>query len=162
MLVSGAQQSDSVIYMCVCVYILFHYRLLKGIEYSSLCYTVGPCCLSVFYTVICIGPASVLLLTARLVFPLSLHGFTSPGGFPTYTLPTACLHSTHQRPDPPHIFLPLGFPLQGASTNHAPGSQLLPLLASRWSCCSFLRNVPRTLFLITTSLAEACPGAWDL
>ena len=122
MLVSGAQQSDSVTYICVCVcilfHILFHYRFLKGIEYSSLCYTVGPCCLSVLYTVICIGPASVLLLMARLVFPLcSLHGLTSLGGFPRYTLPTTCLHSTHQRPDPPHIFLPLGFPLQGTSTN---------------------------------------------
>ena len=51
MLVSGVQQSDSVI----CIYIhththththiyffqiLFHYRLLQDIEYSSLCYTV--------------------------------------------------------------------------------------------------------------------------
>ena len=26
-------------------HILFHYGLLKDIEYSSLCYTVGPCCL---------------------------------------------------------------------------------------------------------------------
>ena len=43
--------------MCVCIYmcvyihthtlfqILFHYSLLQDIEYSSLCYTVGPCCL---------------------------------------------------------------------------------------------------------------------
>ena len=31
-LVSGVQQSDSV------VYILFHYRLSQDIEYSSLCY----------------------------------------------------------------------------------------------------------------------------
>ena len=44
MLVSGVQQSDSVIYICVCVYtyiytlfkILFHYKLLQDIEYSSL------------------------------------------------------------------------------------------------------------------------------
>ena len=35
LLVSGVQQSDSVI----------HYRLLQDIEYSFLCYTVGPCCL---------------------------------------------------------------------------------------------------------------------
>ena len=32
---------------------LFHYRLLQDIEYSCLCYTVGPC-LSIFYTVACI------------------------------------------------------------------------------------------------------------
>ena len=42
-------------YMCVCVclYILFHtlfpYGLSQDIEYSSLCYTVGPCCLSILY-----------------------------------------------------------------------------------------------------------------
>ena len=49
MLVSGEQQSDSVMY----IYsdILFHYGLLQDIEYSSLCYTVGPCCLSILYTV---------------------------------------------------------------------------------------------------------------
>ena len=70
-LVSGVQQSDSYIqslccdyiyiYMCVCVYvcvceymdmyrilhILFHYDLLKNIEYSSLCYTVGLHCVSI-------------------------------------------------------------------------------------------------------------------
>ena len=39
------------IYVCVCVYIyiplqiLFHYRLLQDVEYSSLCYTIRPCCL---------------------------------------------------------------------------------------------------------------------
>ena len=45
-------------YMCVCVcillQILFHCRLLYDIEYSSLCYTVGPCCLPVLYMVVCI------------------------------------------------------------------------------------------------------------
>ena len=29
--------------------ILFHYGLSQDIEYSSLCYTVGPCCLSILY-----------------------------------------------------------------------------------------------------------------
>ena len=33
--------------------ILFHYRLLQGIDYGSLRYTVGPC-LSILYTVVCI------------------------------------------------------------------------------------------------------------
>ena len=33
-------------------HILFHYGLLQDIEYSSLCYTVGPCCLSILYIVI--------------------------------------------------------------------------------------------------------------
>ena len=30
-----------------------HCGLLKGIEYSSLCYTVGPCYLSILYVVTC-------------------------------------------------------------------------------------------------------------
>ena len=34
--------------------ILFPYRLLQNIEYSSLCYTVGPCWLSILYIVGCI------------------------------------------------------------------------------------------------------------
>ena len=57
--VSGVQQSDSVIHIYIYIYMysfsdLFHYRLLKDIEYSSLCFTVGPCCLSILYTVVCI------------------------------------------------------------------------------------------------------------
>ena len=32
----------------------FNYRLLQDIEYSSLCDTVGPCCLSILYLVVCI------------------------------------------------------------------------------------------------------------
>ena len=42
--------------MCVyiCIYILFkilsHYRLLQDVKYSSSCYTVGPCWLSVLCT----------------------------------------------------------------------------------------------------------------
>ena len=34
--------------------IIFYYKLLQGIKYSYLCYTVGPCCLSVLYIVVCI------------------------------------------------------------------------------------------------------------
>ena len=33
--------------------ILFHYRLLQDIEYSSLFSTVGTCCLSLLYGVVC-------------------------------------------------------------------------------------------------------------
>ena len=32
--------------------ILFHHRLLQDIEYSSLCYTVGPCSLPTLYIVV--------------------------------------------------------------------------------------------------------------
>ena len=49
-LISSVQQGDSVIHMYVCIlfHILFHYVLSQDIEYSSLCYTVGTCCLSIY------------------------------------------------------------------------------------------------------------------
>ena len=50
-LVSGIQQSNSVIHTYIC----FHYDLLQDIEYSSLYYTVGPCSLSVLYIAVCIS-----------------------------------------------------------------------------------------------------------
>ena len=34
-------------------FFLFYYSVLQDIEYSSLCYTVGPCCLSTLYRVVC-------------------------------------------------------------------------------------------------------------
>ena len=48
-LVSGVQQSDSVIHRHVFTLfkILFPFRLLQSIEQSSLYFTVGPCWLSV-------------------------------------------------------------------------------------------------------------------
>ena len=42
------------IYICILFQILFPYRLLQNIEYSLLCYTVGPCWLSILYIVVCI------------------------------------------------------------------------------------------------------------
>ena len=72
MLVSGVQQTDSVIYIYIYIYILFQilfsYRLLQNIEYSSLCYTVGPCWLSVLHIV-------VYMLINLLIYP-------SPPPFP--------------------------------------------------------------------------------
>ena len=43
--VSGVKQSDLVIHihMSIPFQILFPYRLLQNIEYSSLCYRVDPC-----------------------------------------------------------------------------------------------------------------------
>ena len=35
-------------------YILFHYGLSQEIGYSSLCYTVGPYCLSILNVIVCI------------------------------------------------------------------------------------------------------------
>ena len=50
------------IYVCVCVYthiyvyilykIIFHYDLSQYVEYSSLCYIVGLCCLCVLYIIV--------------------------------------------------------------------------------------------------------------
>ena len=53
-MVSGVQQSDSVIHIHVSILfqILFPLRLLQNIEQSSLCYTVGPCCLSTLNTAV--------------------------------------------------------------------------------------------------------------
>ena len=49
MLISAVQQSDSVICTYSLFHILFHYSLSQDTEYSSLCYTVGTCCLSTLY-----------------------------------------------------------------------------------------------------------------
>ena len=63
-LVSGVQQSDSVIHIHVSILfkILFPFRLLHNNEQSSLCYTVGPCWLSILNIV----DTASYLLTAFL------------------------------------------------------------------------------------------------
>ena len=40
--------------VCVCVCVYSYYGLSQDIESSSLCYTVGPCCLSILYIIGCI------------------------------------------------------------------------------------------------------------
>ena len=55
-LVSGIQQSDSVIYInmyiiCILFHIVFHYKLLQSVEYNSV-YTVGPSWLSILYIIV--------------------------------------------------------------------------------------------------------------
>ena len=54
-LVSGVQQSDSVshIHVSILFQILFPFRLLQSIEWSSLCYTIGPCWLSILNIAMC-------------------------------------------------------------------------------------------------------------
>ena len=54
MIVSGVQQSDSVIInmYSILFQILFPFRLLRNVESSSLCYTVGPCWLSILNTAV--------------------------------------------------------------------------------------------------------------
>ena len=55
MLVSGVQQSDSVInvHVSILFQILFPFRLLQSTEQSSLGSTVGPCWLSILYIAVC-------------------------------------------------------------------------------------------------------------
>ena len=46
MLISAVEQTDSVIHIYVVFHIHFYHGLSQDVDYSSLCYTVGPCCLS--------------------------------------------------------------------------------------------------------------------
>ena len=41
-------------YRYILFHIIFHYGLSQDIDYSSLCYTVGPCCLSILQILVCI------------------------------------------------------------------------------------------------------------
>ena len=66
-LVSGIQQSDSVIHIYTLFQILFTCRLLQYFEWNSLCSIVGPCWLSILY-IMCVLQCS---------FHTSLHGFPS-------------------------------------------------------------------------------------
>ena len=52
-LVSGVQQSDSVIHVSILFQILFPFRLLQNTEQISLCYTVGPCWSSILNIAVC-------------------------------------------------------------------------------------------------------------
>ena len=54
-LVSGVQQSDSVIHIHVSILfqVLFLFKLLQSVEQSSLGYTVGPCWLSILSIEVC-------------------------------------------------------------------------------------------------------------
>ena len=58
-LISAVWQCDSIIHThthtlthTYSVFILFHYGFTQDVKYSSLCYAVEPCCLSVLYIVI--------------------------------------------------------------------------------------------------------------
>ena len=53
-LVSSIQLNDSVIHTSVLFQILFPFRLLQNIRQNSLCYTVGPCWLSILSIVVCV------------------------------------------------------------------------------------------------------------
>ena len=98
MLVSGIQQSDldtyiyiythtytyiyTYIWICICTHIhiykhtkkiVFPYRSLQDIEYSSLCYTVGPCWFSYVWYCVCVNPKLLIYLSP--LFPFGNHKF---------------------------------------------------------------------------------------
>ena len=50
------------LYINILFQILFPYRLLQNIEYSSLCYEVSPCRLSILYIVSFVWPLTAALL----------------------------------------------------------------------------------------------------
>ena len=63
------------IYIYILFQILFPYRLLQDIEYSSLLYTVNPCCLSFIY-----GNVHLLITCSQFIpsshpFPFGNHRF---------------------------------------------------------------------------------------
>ena len=69
-LLSGVQQSDSVIHIHVFILFqfLFPFRLLLNIGQCSLCYTLGPCWLSILNIAVCICQSQ----TPNLSLPASL------------------------------------------------------------------------------------------
>ena len=72
-LVSGVQQSDSVIHIHVSILfqILFPFRLLHNIEQSSQCYTVGPCWLSILNIAVCTRQSQTPSLSLHPPFTLT-------------------------------------------------------------------------------------------
>ena len=47
--ITATQENDSVIHTYIFFHTLFHYGLSQDIEYSSLCCTLGPYCLSILW-----------------------------------------------------------------------------------------------------------------
>ena len=69
MLTSAVQQNDWVIHTYAFFFTFFSIMVYHNIEYSSLCYTIGPCCLSVLHVIVCLpipdSQAIPLLSTSR-------------------------------------------------------------------------------------------------
>ena len=66
-LVSGVQQSDSVIriHVSILFQVLFSFRLLQNTEQSSLCYTVGLCWLPILNIAVCTCQSHPLKLSSE-------------------------------------------------------------------------------------------------
>lgn len=62
LLLSVVQQRDSIIHIYILFNILFHYHLSQDVEYISLCYTIGPCFLSIRYMIVlCMSSLSLCI-----------------------------------------------------------------------------------------------------
>ena len=98
-LVSCVQQSDSVIHVFIVFQVLFPFRLLQNVEQSSLCYTVGPCWLSILNIAVCICQSqryyipffmSNIPLYGYTAFCLSVHCLTDISLVSTFVDRTVC------------------------------------------------------------------------
>ena len=91
-LFSGVQHNNSVF-----LQIALHYKLPKGNDYSSLCYTICPCCLSLSYFLKYIHTHPFLLSTSvNCPFPGSIvTPLTTPSGV-TLSLSLFCHCSVGQ------------------------------------------------------------------
>ena len=76
-LISAVQQSDSVLHIYILFHILSHYGLSQDTEYSSLCYTVGPCCLSILYIIVCICQSQTPTPSLPTFLPLGNYSLFS-------------------------------------------------------------------------------------
>ena len=85
--------------------ILFHYGLPQETGYSSLCFTVGPCCLSILHVIVCIYQPQI----PRPSLSLSVFFF--------WPHPAAC--RTSPTTVPPAV--------EGQSLNHCTTREALPL-----------------------------------
>ena len=66
-------------YIYILFYILFHYGLSQDIEYRSLCYIVGPCCLSILYDMLLkTNNFNTKLPYFYLIFNLRIGNFKNP------------------------------------------------------------------------------------
>ena len=97
---SSVQQSNTVIHIQVSI--LLPFRLLKNIEQSSLCYTVGPCWLSILNIAGCFPggaggkePTSQCRRCKRLGFDYWVR--RSPGGGHGNSLQYSCLENPIDR-----------------------------------------------------------------
>ena len=93
------------------LYILFHYGLSQDTAYSSLSYTVGPCCLSILHIIVSIPKLPVYSVLNLMLVQLRQNSCTE-------------VHCSH--------FIFPGFDLEKSQWDEGSQSSTLPL-SSDWS-----------------------------